>query len=214
MWLRIELAFIVAYFIGAIPSSVWFGKIFYQKDIRNFGSGNAGATNTFRVLGSRAGIIVLALDILKGVIAVMISNFFQRENFSSSQFLYFQIGLGLAAGLGHIFPVYLKFKGGKGVATFFGVILYLFPLVALVCVISFFIVFFISHLVSLSSMTASVAFTISIFFLYLKNTQDIPLIIFASLIPVIIFYTHRKNISRILSGTETKMYFSKKENQS
>src|SRR5438105_1565234 len=123
MPLQIILAFIAAYLIGAIPSSVWFGKFFYKRDVRQFGSGNAGATNTFRVLGATAGIIVLALDILKGVVAVLLANFFRGENFSSIQFLYFQIGLGLAAGLGHIFPVYLNFKGGKGVATFFGVIL-------------------------------------------------------------------------------------------
>ena len=212
--LQVSLTFLLAYLIGAIPSSVWLGKIFYGKDVRNYGSGNAGATNTFRVLGISAGIIVLALDILKGAMAVLLSNFPGGGNFSPSQFLYYQIGLGLAAGLGHIFPVYLNFKGGKGVATFFGVILYLFPLVALVCVITFLIVFLITRYVSLSSITASVAFTISIFLLYLKHTRELPLIIFAIIIPVIICYTHRKNISRILNGTETKMYFSKKENQS
>src|ERR1043166_1122188 len=111
MPLQIIVAFIIAYLIGAIPSSVWFGKIFYKKDVRQFGSGNAGATNTFRVLGATAGIIVLVLDIVKGVVAVLIANFFSRENFSSTQFLYLQIGLGFAAGLGHIFPIYLNFKG-------------------------------------------------------------------------------------------------------
>lgn len=214
MTLQIILTFILAYLIGAIPSSVWFGKIFYGKDVRNYGSGNAGATNTFRVLGVSAGIIVLALDMLKGIIAVLLANLPVGGNFSPSQFLYYQLALGLTAGLGHIFPIYLKFKGGKGVATFFGVILYLFPLVALVCVVTFFIVFFITYYVSLGSMIASVAFTISIFFLYLKDMHELPLIIFAVLIPVIICYTHRKNISRLLNGTEAKMHFHKKENQS
>jgi len=214
MTLQIILTFIFAYLIGAIPSAVWIGKIFYGKDVRNFGSGNAGATNTFRVLGVTAGIIVLALDIVKGIAAVALANFPGGGNFSPSQFLYYQIGLGIAAGLGHIFPVYLNFKGGKGVATFFGVILYLFPLVALVCVATFFTVFFITHYVSLSSMIASFAFTVSIFLLYLKDMHELPLIIFAVVIPLIICYTHRKNISRIVNGTETKMYFSKKEDQS
>jgi acyl phosphate:glycerol-3-phosphate acyltransferase len=214
MTLQIIIAFILAYLIGAIPSSVWFGKMFYGKDVREYGSGNAGATNTFRVLGATAGIIVLVLDILKGVIAVLLANFFDRETFSPTQFLYLQIGLGLAAGLGHIFPIYLGFKGGKGVATFFGVILYLFPLVALVCVLTFFIVFFITHYVSLSSMIASVAFSASLLLIYQKNMREIPFIVFALIVPVIIFYTHRKNISRILNGSENKMYFSKKENPS
>ena len=212
MTLRIVLTFILAYLIGAIPSAVWLGKIFYGKDVRNYGSGNAGATNTFRVLGTTAGIIVLAADVLKGIVAVLLSHFPVGGNFSPSQFLHYQIGLGIAAGLGHIFPIYLRFKGGKGVATFFGVILYLFPLVALVCVVTFFTVFFITRYVSLSSMIASVAFTVSIFLLYLKGRGELPLIIFAILIPVIICYTHRKNISRLLNGTETKMNFSKKEN--
>ena len=191
---------------------VFNAAIFSSK--RLFGSGNAGATNTFRVLGATAGSIVLAMDILKGMVAVLLANFLERENFSSAQFLYFQIGLGLAAGLGHIFPIYLNFKGGKGVATFFGVILYLFPLTASVCVISFFIVFIITHYVSLSSMIASVTFTVSLFLLYSKDMHERLMIIFAVLIPVIIFYTHRKNIQRLLKGTETKMYFSKKENPS
>ncbi|HYV93322.1 MAG TPA: glycerol-3-phosphate 1-O-acyltransferase PlsY [Chitinophagales bacterium] len=214
MPVQIILACIGAYLIGAIPSSVWVGKIFYGKDVRLYGSGNAGATNTFRVLGAPAGIIVLAMDILKGILAVLLAYFFHRENFSASQFLYFQIGLGLAAGLGHIFPIYLNFTGGKGVATFFGVILWLFPLTALICIMSFFIVFIITHYVSLSSMVASVAFTVSLFLLYPKNMHERTLIIFGVLIPIIIFYTHRKNIQRLLKGAETKMYFSKKENPS
>jgi glycerol-3-phosphate acyltransferase PlsY len=214
MTLQIILTFLLAYLIGSVPSAVWLGKFFYGKDVRNYGSGNAGATNTFRVLGAPAGIIVLALDMLKGIMAVLLANFPGGGNFSPSQFLYYQIGLGLTAGLGHIFPIYLNFKGGKGVATFFGVILYLFPLVALVCVITFLTIFMITHYVSLSSMIASVAFTISIFLLYLKDVGELPLVIFAVVVPVIICYTHRKNISRILNGTESKMYFFKKENQS
>jgi len=214
MPLQIILAFILAYLIGAIPSSVWVGKIFYGKDVRLYGSGNAGATNTFRVLGATAGIIVLALDITKGIGAVMLWMIFGFQDCLGHTALYYQMALGFTAGLGHIFPVYLNFKGGKGVATFFGVILYLFPFVALVCIISFFIFFVVTHYVSLSSMIASLAFTISIFLLYPEDMHEMPLIFFAVIIPIIIFYTHRKNIQKLLKGTETKMYLSKKENPS
>lgn len=217
MTIHFIIGVILGYLIGAIPFAVLVGKIFYNKDVRKEGSGNAGATNTFRVLGATAGIIVLILDILKGIAAVMLGLLFCPPfliDCSGVTTLYCQLIFGLAAAIGHIFPVYLNFKGGKGVATFFGVILYLFPLVALVCVITFFTVFFITRYVSLSSMIASVAFTVSIFLLYLKGKGELPLIIFAVLIPVIICYTHRKNISRLLNGTETKMHFSKKENPS
>src|ERR1700733_14541389 len=108
MTLQIILTFILAYLIGSIPSAVWIGKTFYGKDVRNYGSGNAGATNTFRVLGAGAGIVVLTADMLKGIIAVLPAHFPGGGNFSSSQFLYYQTGLGLTAGLGHIFPVYLN----------------------------------------------------------------------------------------------------------
>jgi glycerol-3-phosphate acyltransferase PlsY len=214
MTLPIVFTFILAYLIGGIPNAVWIGKVFWGKDVRTEGSGNAGATNTFRVLGTTAGIMVLALDILKGVTAVLLANISGRENFSPSQFLYYQITLGLTAGLGHIFPVYLRFKGGKGVATFFGVVLYLFPLAAGICVITFLAVFIITHYVSLGSILASVAFTISIFVWYFKSNSEVPLGIFAVLVPVIISYTHRQNFKRILNGTESKMYFFKKQNPS
>ncbi len=210
MLLQLIPAILLAYLIGAIPFSVLVGKIFYKKDVRNEGSGNAGATNTFRVLGATAGIIVLALDILKGMAAVMLSVIFCFRDCPGNHFLYCQMLLGLAAALGHIFPVYLKFKGGKGVATFFGVVLYLFPLAALLCVVTFFIIFFISRYVSLSSIVASIAFAVSIFIWYVKDKTELPLIVFGIAIPAIIIFTHRKNIHRLVSGTETKMYFTKK----
>ncbi len=200
---------LIAYSLGAIPFAIVIGKIFYHRDVRKEGSGNAGATNTFRVLGAKAGIIVLLLDMLKGIAAVLLSRFINPDAFSSPDFLYLQMVLGAAAAIGHIFPVYLRLKGGKGVATFFGVILYLFPIAAVICMIIFFITFFITHFVSLSSMLASVAFALVLFFAYNGDMQKLPLICFAIAIPVIIIYTHRKNIQRLLNGTESRLSFSK-----
>ena len=111
------IAIVFAYLVGSIPTSVWIGKIFYGIDIRNYGSGNAGATNTFRILGKKAGIPVLLIDTLKGSIAVNLASIFGAESPESAVFVNFQMALGGAALLGHIFPVYAGFRGGKGIAT-------------------------------------------------------------------------------------------------
>ena len=206
MSLKIIALFIAAYLIGAIPFSVWVGKIFFGKDIRKEGSGNAGATNTFRVLGPVAGIIVLLLDMAKGSAAVLLANSIQSDSTSK---IYYQIGLGLMAAFGHIFPIYLGFKGGKGVATLFGGVLMIFPMSALFAVASFVIIFAITRYVSLGSMIASLVFMSSIFVLD-DRRGEWPVILFAVAAPLIIFYTHRKNIQRLISGTENKISFSKK----
>lgn len=207
MSLQIIALFLAAYLIGAIPFSVWVGKIFFGKDIRKEGSGNAGATNTFRVLGPTAGIIVLILDVVKGSAAVLLANIIDSN---SSAKIYYQTGLGLAAALGHIFPVYLRFKGGKGVATLFGVVLMIFPMEALFAVVAFVIIFAITRFVSLGSMIASLVFMISILTLDVRRGEW-PVIFFAVAAPVIIFYTHRKNIQRLINGTENKISFSEKK---
>ena len=207
MTIQIISLFIAAYLIGAIPFSVWIGKVFFGKDIRKEGSGNAGATNTFRVLGTVAGAIVLILDILKGATAVLLSKFL--NNVDHSNLIFYQTGLGLTAAIGHIYPVYLRFKGGKGVATLFGVVLIIFPIGALSAVAAFTIIFLTTRYVSLGSMIASVVFMFSIF-LFDERRNDLPVIVFAIAAPVIVFYTHRKNIQRLLNGTENKISFSKK----
>jgi glycerol-3-phosphate acyltransferase PlsY len=189
------------------------GKVFYKKDVRKEGSGNAGATNTFRVLGAAAGMIVLVLDIAKGIAAPLLAHVIHPEYISSIQFVYLQMIFGLAAALGHIFPVYLGFKGGKGVATFFGVVLYLFPIAAIICMITFFIIFLITHYVSLGSLIASVTFAFSVLTWY-ADTDKWPILIFGLAIPVIIMITHKKNIQRLIKGTESKLYFTKKSTQS
>src|SRR5215204_2762265 len=151
---------IIAYLIGSIPTAVWTSKYFFGVDIREYGSGNAGATNTFRVLGPKWGTIVMFFDVLKGILAVKlyfllpyyIHNEFEQTNF--------QIGLGLAAVLGHIFPIWADFRGGKGVATLFGMVVGIQPVVALCCIGVFAFVLYITRYVSLSSILASIAFPV------------------------------------------------------
>ncbi len=199
---------LVAYFLGAIPTAVWLSKYVYGKDVREHGSKNAGATNTFRVLGKTAGIIVLIADIAKGMAAVALAFIISNE-LSSDNYLLYKIGLGFAATLGHVYSVFTRFKGGKGVATMTGVLFYIFPLAALVCTIFFLVIFIVMHYISLSSMLSAVAFPIAAVLIY--NLNDIKVISVLGLIPALVIYTHRSNISRILRGEENKMYlFGKK----
>lgn len=202
------LAFVIAYLLGAIPFSVWVGQLFYGKDVRKYGSGNAGATNTFRVLGTQAGSIVLFLDIVKGSIAVSLAYYLGSIPFDSLNFIYYELGLGITAAIGHIFPVYLRFKGGKGVATLFGVGISVFPVAALACVAVFVIIFLWTRYVSLGSMLAAVTFPIVLIFY--SHVRQWPVIAFAVIIPCIIIYTHRLNIRRLLKGEEHKIVFGKK----
>ena len=185
------------------------GKIFYNKDVRNYGSGNAGATNTFRVLGTQAGIIVLFLDIVKGSIAVSLAYYLGHLSFQSIDFIYYELGLGITAVLGHIFPLYLGFKGGKGVATFLGAGISVFPIAALVCVATFLLVFLATRYVSLGSILASIVFPVML--LFYNHVWQWPIILFAVAVPSVIFYTHRKNIQRLIKGEERKIVFFKKK---
>ena len=192
---------ILAFLIGSIPSSVWIGRIFFKVDIRKMGSGNAGATNTIRVLGWKAGIPVLIIDIFKGWIAVYIANFFLFD-FVGNQFIYFKIILATSAVLGHIFPIYVGFHGGKGVATLLGVGIALFPLASLIIAGLFLVILFISRIVSISSIIASIAFPIVVIFIL--NTEEVPLIILSIVVAVFVPITHKNNIKRLLKGEEKK----------
>ena len=192
---------ILAFLIGSIPSSVWIGRIFFKVDIRKMGSGNAGATNTIRVLGWKAGIPVLIIDIFKGWIAVYIANFFLFD-FVGNQFIYFKIILATSAVLGHIFPIYVGFHGGKGVATLLGVGIALFPLASLIIAGLFLVILFISRIVSVSSILSSIAFPIVVIFIL--NTEEVPLIILSIVVAVFVPITHNKNIKRLLKGEEKK----------
>ena len=199
------LLIILAYLIGSIPTAVWISKRFFGIDIRDYGSGNAGATNTYRVLGSKWGTIVMVIDMLKGVIAtslyilipfyVVPVNEWDRTNL--------MIGLGLGAVLGHIFPIWAGFRGGKGVATLFGMIVAIHPLVAVCCVGVFLLVLYLTRFVSLSSILAGVSFAIFILFIF---NDDVTLYrIFSVAVALLVILTHQKNINRILNGTESKV---------
>lgn len=192
---------IVAYLIGSISSAVWVGKRFYGLDIREHGSKNAGATNMLRVLGRRAALPVFAFDFAKGAGAVMLYNL---SPYKGTDFeFYLKLILAVAVVLGHIFPIFSNFKGGKGVATLAGAVLAINPLVISICAVIFFVVLAISHYVSLSSMTAGIMFPILSFFI----DKDIKMLIFGTAVAVLLIYTHRKNVGRILAGTESKIYF-------
>ena len=201
---------VLAYLMGSFSSAVWIGKWFYNTDVRTQGSGNAGATNTFRVLGTKAGIIVMVIDIVKAWGAVTMAHVFARDNLTANQFVDYQIILGALAVLGHVFPVFTGFKGGKGVASLVGVIIALYsPYIFLLVLVCFALVFIITRYVSLASITASILFTILAIFVF--HEQNTYLIVLAALIAVFIPLTHHKNIRRLLKGEESKLTFRKKQ---
>ena len=199
------LLIVIAYMIGSIPTSVWVSRYFFGVDIRHYGSGNAGATNTYRVLGSKWGTFVMVVDILKGVMAASLYLLLPSTYLGSNHELHrtnFQIGLGLAAIVGHIFPIWADFKGGKGVATVFGMVLAIQPLVAVCCVGVFIAVLYITRFVSLSSILASIAFPV---FLLLIFREQVPLYrVFAIAVALLVILTHQKNINKLLNGNESK----------
>lgn len=196
---------ILAYLIGSVPTSVWIGKSFYGIDVREHGSKNAGATNTMRIFGWKAGITVLFIDILKGWLAVNLihlTNYYIPE---TGDFVEFQLLLGIAAILGHIFPIYVGFRGGKGVATLFGLVLAINPEPTLLCIGVFIITLIITKYVSLSSMIAGFAFPAMVIFVFKTTTPS--LVIFSMIIAVLLLFTHQKNIERLLRKEEKKVLF-------
>lgn len=199
-----ELLLIVfAYLIGSIPTAIWLSKAYFGIDIREYGSGNSGATNTFRVLGPRWGSFVMAIDILKGVVATSLYVFLPYYLTSEWDRTNLMVGLGLSAVLGHIFPIWADFRGGKGVATLFGMILAIQPLVAACCVGVFMLVLYLTRFVSLSSILASIAF--AVFILFIFNEQEPLYRAFAIAVTLTVVLTHQKNISRLLRGSESKV---------
>ena len=201
-----ELIFIIcAYLIGSIPTALIVSRKFFNIDIRDYGSGNMGATNTFRVLGSKYGTIVMVCDILKGMAAVALYNFlpYYLHQGSGLDRTNFMIGLGLAAVLGHIFPVWARFKGGKGVATLFGMILAIQPVVALSCVGVFLLVLFLTRFVSLSSILAGIMMPITV--LWILNEHEFFYRLFAVLVAALIIFTHQKNILKLIRGAESRV---------
>ncbi len=160
------LLILLAYVIGSVPTSVWVSRHFFGVDIRDYGSGNAAATNTYRVLGSKWGSFVMICDMLKGVLATslyILIPYYMHDEWDRTNFM---VGLGLAAVLGHIFPIFADFKGGKGVATLFGMVIAIQPNVAVCCVVVFLLVLYLTRFVSLSSILASIAFAVFILFIF------------------------------------------------
>lgn len=196
------LLILLAYLIGSIPTSVWVSKRFFNIDIRDYGSGNAGATNVYRVLGSRWGTFVMLMDMLKGVLAVQLAWLLPEYLDAEIQFQNLQTGLGMAAVLGHIFPIWAEFKGGKGVATVFGMVLGISPITAVSCAGIFLIVLYLTRFVSLSSILASIAF--HIFILVVFNVENPLYRVFAIAVAFMVVLTHQKNIGRLIRGEETK----------
>lgn len=193
----IALMLIAAYLIGSIPTGLIIGQLFYNIDIRQHGSGNLGATNTFRILGKKAGIFVTVFDVLKGTIPALFPMLFHQD--------VHPIIIGVAAVIGHVYPIYLKFKGGKAVATSAGVILGTNPLLFLIIAIIFFTLLFTTKMVSLTSMLTSIANFIGTLFFDDKVLMGVSL-----LIMIVIIVRHKSNIERILNGTESKINFSNK----
>ncbi|HWK22824.1 MAG TPA: glycerol-3-phosphate 1-O-acyltransferase PlsY [Ureibacillus sp.] len=190
---------VCAYLLGSIPSGLWIGKIFYKTDIREHGSGNLGGTNSFRVLGKKPGLAVTLIDILKGTAATLLPliSFFADTSIHP-------LILGAVAVVGHMFPIFAGFRGGKAVATSGGVVLgYAWPLF-IILIIGFFISLKLTKIVSLSSMIVSVvALIYSIIYVFI--TGDYALLILIAILASFIFYRHRANLKRIKDGTEPKV---------
>jgi glycerol-3-phosphate acyltransferase PlsY len=204
----VSVLILLAYLLGSIPTAVWVGRIFHGIDIREHGSGNAGATNTFRVLGAKAGTPVLIFDILKGFLAVQLV--YLANNWillSNTESINLKLALGIAALIGHIFPVYVGFRGGKGVATLLGLVIAIHPISALIAIIIFLISLIITRYVSLSSMIGGFSFPILIIVVY--HTTSLSLVIFSMAIAVLLLFTHQKNIERLLSKEESKVKLKK-----
>jgi acyl phosphate:glycerol-3-phosphate acyltransferase len=200
----IILAGLTAYLIGSVPTSIWYGRYFFKIDIREHGSGNAGASNTFRMLGKRAGIAVLSVDILKGFLATSLGWVLYYYGFITfPNIIYYKLAFGVLAIIGHIFPVYENFKGGKGVATLLGMTLAIHIWVTLICLAVFVLVLLISRYVSLGSMLATLTFPVLL--LTPRFSPDEPiLIVFGFCMFLVVILTHQKNIIRLIHGEENK----------
>lgn len=201
----------LSYCLGSIPTAVWISRTVHGIDIRDYGSGNAGATNTFRVLGSRWGSIVMLVDVLKGFIGTSLYIFLPIYLLDELQRTNFMIALGLAAVIGHIFPIWAGFRGGKGVATLLGMAIAIQPIVAACCLAVFFLALLLTRFVSLSSILAGICFMVCILFIF--NEKEPLYRIFAVLVALMVVITHQKNIGRLIRGTESKIPLTRRKNR-
>ena len=204
--MKIIVALFIAYILGSIPTSYIMGKLIKGIDIRDFGSGNVGATNALRILGTKVGIITLIMDIGKGFLAVNIARFIIQE--PSDLIL---IIAGLFAILGHIFTIFLKFKGGKGVATSAGVFIALVPIPISIALFVFIVTVWLSKFVSLGSILAALTLFISELVVNIRNSfSELEILIFTFIIALFIIIRHKSNIQRLINGNENKISFKKK----
>ena len=212
-WIIVITLIIVAYLLGSIPSAVWIGKKYYGIDIREHGSKNAGTTNMLRVLGKRAAAPVFVIDYLKGYIAVLLTGL---APVSEAWEINLRLVATVAVVLGHIFPIFAGFRGGKGVATLLGAATAIYPPILLMCFGIWCLVFAVSHYVSLASMVAGCCYPllVMIFATMTYNPAtpflSLPFIVFSWVVAVLLVWTHRKNIGRLRDGTESKIYIWRK----
>ncbi len=208
MNLMLIVCLIIAYLLGSIPNAVWYGKLFFGMDVREHGSGNAGATNTLRTLGNKAGFVVFFLDILKGFLATNLVVLLKDIVPQSEEYFQVQMLLGAFAVIGHIYPVFAKFKGGKGIATLVGVLSAMDFRLILLLLVTFIIIVSITRFISVGSMISAILSPIYVGLLY--NWQQQSFLYFCLLIALLVVYTHRANIKRLIAGNENKFTFSKK----
>ncbi len=205
------LMVVISYLIGSIPTSIIAGKLLKGIDIRQHGSGNAGATNVFRVLGWKAGLVVLLIDMFKGWFPTVYVSQLGMDSGLAWQPINYQILAGVAAMFGHIWTIFAGFKGGKGVGTGAGMIIGLAPLPVLICLIVFVVTVALTRYVSLGSILASITFMVVVLLQKYVFDIDIPtqLLVFSVFVPILIIFTHRSNIQRLLKGQENKIQFGK-----
>jgi len=212
--IQILLILVLSYLLGSIPTSLIVGKVVYGKDIRNYGSGNAGGTNAWRVFGWKAGVFVMAFDVGKGIIATLFLSRLPAPPALSYEVV--QLIAGSGAVIGHIWTVFGKFKGGKGVGTAAGMLLALYPVAILICIGVFGLALLLTGYVSVGSLSAALALPIVLWIMNSTGWRLIPPVLFYFSIPIVllIFFTHRSNIKRLIQGTENRFenlrIFSKK----
>ena len=219
-WLSIVAIMIGAYLLGSIPSAVWIGKKYYGIDIREHGSKNAGTTNMLRVLGKRAALPVFIIDYFKGFCAVILTSLMRYdEAITESWIINLRIIATVFVVLGHIFPIFAGFKGGKGVATLLGAGTGIYAPILLLSFGVWCIIFAIWHYVSLASMIAGCSYPLFVIIFSTMTYDDkapfgsIPFIVFSWVVAVLLIWTHRKNITRLKEGTESKIYLWRKPNK-
>jgi len=199
---------ILSYLLGSIPSAVWIGKMMFGIDVREHGSGNAGASNTFRVLGKKAGFFVLLIDFFKGLASTGLMFLQYDVIVHTTEFRNYQMLLGLVSVLGHVYPIFAGFKGGKGIATLLGAVVGISWYVALLAAVVFILSVWITRYISVGSMLGCILSPLFARLIYGPN--ETIFIYFCTLVAILVVYTHRSNIKRLREGTETKFSFSRK----